>query len=204
MFGKVFGGPVVQLVEYESGRVVFKSKKEFTIGCRVSVRVAGRLGKPAKVQGVLEACRPLECGGYACLATVEDQGHCRELDRLSNYRETPEPGLRQSVRHLREIPIEGPDFQATTIDVSAGGLQLATAGSLVVGQTLSLTLTPGLTCRARVAWIGPGRAGVEFIEIDAVTKMLLERFACGRAVHCSSLSGTSASPLSLITPPDYQ
>lgn len=202
MFAKIFGGPVVQLVEYENGQLLFRSKKPFQTGQLQDLKVAGRQAKPAKIKAVLKACRPIETGGYACSANVADPGYQRELSRLSAYSETPQPGLRQWVRKARHLEIESPDFKATSIDISAGGMQVRTATDLSTRQTLRINLAPGLNCKAKVAWVRGERAGLEFCQEDAVTQMLLERFASGRA-SCSTTD--LAKPAGkVIAPPSYQ
>ena len=202
MFAKLFGGPVVQLVEYENGRLLFRSKKPFESGQLQDLKVAGREGKPARIKAVLKACRPIEDGGYACSAGVDDPGYQRELSRLSAYSQRPQPGLRQWVRKPRQLDIESPDFQATSIDISAGGMQVRTASQLSTRQTLRIVLAPGLNCTAKVAWVRGERAGLEFCQEDSVTQMLLERFASGRA--CCSTTDKNKPALDVIAPPSYQ
>lgn len=91
----------------------------------------------------------------------------------------------------------GSQVQSFTVDVSGGGLLLAGAGGLRVGEELSfrLTLTPGVTPvsgRGRVVRSdGHGRAAVEFTEISDLDRRRLVRFIfeCQREELSRGLEG---------------
>ena len=157
MFGKIFGGPTVQLIEYEGGNLLFRSKKELTPGKEFDLKVAGRGGKPARIKGLLGACRPIASGGFACTARIEDLAHHRVLARLDAFSSNEEPDLRQHPRKARKVEIDCADLQGTTVDVSAGGVQVSTRTPLTVSQILRLNLIPGLTCQAKVTWLNGER-----------------------------------------------
>ncbi|MFA7484275.1 MAG: PilZ domain-containing protein [Vulcanimicrobiota bacterium] len=203
MFGKIFGGPTVQLVEYQGGTLLFRTKKEFKTGEELDLKVAGRGGKPAKVKGTLEACRSVASGGYVCTARVDDLAHQRELSRLEAFTVEVDPDIRQHPRKVREVEIDSPDLQGQTVDVSAGGVQVRTRTPLRVSQIVHLHLMPGLNCQAKVTWVSGERAGLEFcIEDDASTKVLLERFASGRTVP--SADQPAPTKKTVLPPPDYE
>jgi hypothetical protein len=204
MFGKIFGGPTVQLIEYQGGSLLFRSKKELTPGKELDLKVAGRGGKPARVKALLGSCRPIASGGFACTARVDDLAHHRVLARLETFSSTSDPDLRQHPRKSRKVEIDCPDLKATTVDVSAGGVQVSTRTPLTVSQILRLNLMPGLTCQAKVTWMNGERAGLEFcIEDDAATQLLLERFASGRVMPTAEKQKPTPQKL-VAPPPDYE
>lgn len=204
MFGKLFGGVTVQLVEHQSGRLVFRSKSDLTIGQTMSLKVAGQNGKPAKIKAAVTGSRVLEDGGILCTASVEDTSHQRELSRLNAYSAGPGSGIRRSPRVLRRLNVDCIDFMATSVDISSGGIQLQTTEVLRAGQMLNLKLSPGLGCQARVAWIRGDKAGLEFWEVDEATGLLMSRFVSGRAIPTAIKPVPSPkSRLALITPPSY-
>lgn len=203
MFGKIFGGPTVQLIEYQGGNLLFRSKKEFTPGQEIDLKVAGQGGKPARVRGIINSCRPIASGGFACTARIEDLAHHRELARLEAFSSNVDPDLRQHPRKPREVEIDCPDLKATTVDVSPGGVQVRTQTPLRVSQVLRLHLMPGLTCQAKVTWTSGERAGLEFcIEDDHATQVLLERFASGRIIPTADQP--AAAKKTVVPPPDYE
>ena len=203
MFGKIFGGPTVQLIEYQGGNLLFRSKKEMKPGEELDLKVAGRGGKPARVKGVLSACRPVSSGGFICTARIEDLAHHRELARLEAFSPEVDPDIRQHPRKAREVEIDCPDLKATTVDVSAGGVQVKTRTPLRISQILRINLMPGLTCQATVTWVSGERAGLEFcIEDDAATQVLLERFASGRIIPTADKPAPAKQ--SVMPPPDYE
>jgi len=204
MLGKIFGGTAVQLLDYQGGNLLFRSKKKLTPNTTVDLKVAGRGGKPARVKGALESCRPIASGGFACTARIDDLDHHRVLSRLEPFSAEVDPDIRQHPRTPREVPIDCPDLKGTTVDVSAGGVQVDTKTPLTVSQVLRLPLMPGLTCRAKVTWVQGQRAGLEFcIEDDAATKVLLERFASGRVIPTAEKPPT-AGKKTVVPPPDYE
>jgi PilZ domain len=201
MFGKVFGGPIVQLVEYHDGQLLYRAKREPKTGPSQPIRVAGQLGKPAKIKISVQSTRPLDTGGFACTGSVTDAGHQRELSRLRSYTLTPEPGMRRHPRSARRVDIDCTDLRATSIDISTGGMQVETQMTLTPGATLKLQLMPGLGCQARVAWVQGQRAGLEFWETDDATKLLLSRFASGRMIPTAS---KPTKRNKTVAPPDYE
>lgn len=200
MFGKVFGGPIVQLVEYHDGVLLFRGKKNFKSGSDHYFRVAGASGKPAKVKATVTAARPLDNGGYLTSGQVTDSAQQRELSRLRAYSDNTEAGMRQYPRTRRKVDIVCTDLTATSIDISTGGMQVETKMSLTPGQMLKLQLIPGLGCQSRVAWVQGQRAGLEFRDTDDATKLLLSRFAEGRIIPTAQ----KRAPSKLVAPPDYK
>ena len=195
MFGKVFGGPLVQLVEHDRERLVFRSKRKLKVGQDTYLKVAGQLGKPAKIKGEITACRALTGGGFVCTAKVSELCHQRELGRLGPYSVASETGLRQSVRHPRTLPIKWGNADATSIDVSSGGLQIESNAPLTQDEISKLILNSELSCEARVAWVKDNRAGLEFWEVDDATKILLSRFASGRAAPGAAKPKIEPAPM---------
>ncbi len=105
------------------------------------------------------------------------------------------------IRSARPVLVYGarnsPQVQSFTVDVSGGGLLLAGAGGLAVGDELSfrLTLTPGVTPvtgRGRVVRNDrEGRSAVEFTSISDLDRRRLVRFIfeCQRTELSRGLDG---------------
>ena len=210
MFEKVFGGPLVQLVEHDNGRLVFRSKRSLKLEKEITLKVAGQLGKPAKVKAEILTCRALDSGGFVGTARIGEPAHQRELSRLGTYSLSQEPGLRQSQRTARVMDVRYGKGQATTVDISSGGLQIESNAKMEQDEVSLLKLTPDLSCEARVAWVKDNRAGLEFWKLDDATRILLSHFAAGRAVPSKTKpkdikpAPVKAKPrLDLIGSPDY-
>lgn len=199
MLSRLFGGPTVQLVEYEEGRVLFKSKKEPTRGVASAFKVVGISGRVAKIKALVRSVRPLETGGYLSLADVCDPLSKDLLAPLQGINSGP--GLRRYPRSARKVDIHCRDLVATSIDISTGGMQVTTSMKVEPGQSLFLQLIPGLSCRARVAWVQQERAGLEFQDTDEATKLLLTRFAEGRVIPTAR---RSPHLMKMAVPPDYK
>ncbi len=97
-----------------------------------------------------------------------------------------QPRVRHPVRALSRTL---PGYLATSIDVSAGGLQLTTRLPLDVGEELSLSLDfPDndllAHCRIRVVWsraeLGSYASGCEFLDPDEQMLSALQRFLSDR------------------------
>lgn len=201
MFEKVFGGPVVQLVEQRQEQLVFQAKRKLKVGQDQAFKVAGQSGKPAKVRGLVTSLRALSSGGFLATAQIKDLAHQRELNRLGAYSSKPAPGARQEPRQNRRITVETSKMVLTTVDVSSGGMQVVSDGGLTPGEVLKLHLMPNLSCDARVAWCAEGRAGLSFCETDDATKLLVSHFASGRAVPSAQ---KSVKRTNFVPPPSYQ
>ncbi len=201
MFKKLFGGPVVQLVEYHEGQLLYRSKKEPKLESGQSVRVAGDQGSPAKIQVDIVSRRSLETGGFLCRAEVADPGHRKKLASLRAATQENDPGMRQYPRMERRVDINCTDLRAVSIDISTGGMQVETAMALRPGQDLKLLLTPGLYCQSRVAWVQGPRAGLQFRDTDEASKLLLSRFANGRMIPTARKPTTRSKS---VAPPDYE
>lgn len=204
MLAKVFGGPLVQLLEHHQNTLVFRAKRAPKLDKEIPLRVSGIHNKPAKIKAVVTSCRPLEPDGFVCTATVKQPSHQRELGRLGLFSVTSHSGLRQSKRIPRRIDIVSGQFRGTSVDISSGGIQVQTSAVLVAGQILTLNLMPGLACGAKVAWVSEGRAGLEFCEVDDATKLLLDHFASGRAMPTVKKSDTEKKERKVFAPPSYE
>ena len=188
------------MVEYGDGKLLYKAKRSPKLGSLQSLKVSGLTGKAVKVKALVESARSLEGGGFLGLGRVDDAGHRSQLAPLRGINRGPD--MRQHPRSERKVDINCTDLVATSIDVSCGGMQVETGMSLSAGQTLMLTLIPGLRCQARVAWATGRRAGIEFEETDEATKLLLSRFAEGRVIPTVDKKASSAR-LKAAAPPEY-
>lgn len=199
MLDRLFGGPTVQLVEYDAGRILFKSKKAPRPGVSSAFKVVGISGKMAKIKALVKSVRPLETGDYLSLADVSDPSAKSLLAPLHGI--NAGPGMRRYPRTPRKVDIHCRDLVATSVDISTGGMQVTTGMKIEPGQSLFLQLIPGLSCRARVAWVQGERAGLEFQDTDDATKMLLTRFAEGRVIPTAQ---KSPHQMKSAAPPDYK
>jgi hypothetical protein len=201
MLDRVFGGPVVQLVEYGDGKVLYKAKRSPKVGSVQNVRVAGLSGSKVKVSAKVESARSLIGGGFLALALVLDSGQRSALCPLKGINRGID--MRQHPRTARRVDINCTDLVATSVDISSGGMQVETRMSLQAGQVLALTLIPGLQTQARVAWVLDERAGLEFLGLDEATRLLVSRFAEGRVIPTVDKSKSSAR-LKAAAPPSYE
>ena len=199
MLESVFGGPVVQLVEYSEGKLLYRAKRSPKVGSLQKLRVAGLTGKPVKVKADVTSIRALEGGGFLGLASVPNTEHRSVLAPLQGINRAPD--MRRHPRVARRVDIRCTELVATSVDISTGGMQVETGMELATGQTLWLTLIPGLRCKARVAWVQGVRAGLEFRDVDDATELLLSRFAEGRVIPTVK---KSTARLKYAAPPDYE
>lgn len=199
MLERLFGGPTVQLVEYESGQLLFKIKKVPALGVSSAFKVVGLTGKVAKIKALVKSVRPLDTGDFLTMAEVVDPTAKNLLAPLRGINSGP--GLRQYPRASRQVDIHCRDLVARSVDISTGGMQVETAMKLEPGQSLHLQLIPGLSCGARVAWVQGQRAGLEFRDTDDATKLLLTRFAEGRVIPTAQ---KTPDRMKKAAPPDYR
>ncbi|MGE0493934.1 MAG: PilZ domain-containing protein [Vulcanimicrobiota bacterium] len=175
MFDKLMGGPLVELIERIDNTLVYRCKKQPARGGEMSIRVAGRSGATVRLWVKIEHVRTLPAGGYLCVANSNNSEVSTLVPPLTNG-----AGLRCAERFNHRMPLICSALAATTVDFSVGGLQVATSQRLQPGQVFNLKLAKGLDCKVRVAWFSeasrPFRAGLEFYQLDAATKVLLGRY----------------------------
>lgn len=172
MLGLFNGGPVVDYLGHEQNRLIFQSQERPQVGRRqkIRLRVPDGQGRPRPMKVQVNGARALEGGGYVCTALVE-RGKLEQIDPSVSLK----PGLRKTPRTECEFVVRGaelPGNRATVVDVSYGGMQLYTSGTLQVGRVLDLEIgtgasSPGIWFQARVAWSTGNtyagfRAGVEY------------------------------------------
>lgn len=203
MLNMVLGGPLVQLIEHNGDSLVFISKKEPKKGTEIALRVEGQTKKALKIKATVDTCRPLQTGGYLCSARVPVPALQRELAQLGAHSSSHGLGLRRDRRIPRRVKISSGEQTATTIDISASGVQIESSLALGPDQTLRLSLMPGLNVVARVAWASGRRAGLEFSEVDEATRLLLSHFASGRAIP-NSKENKVGFQSKLVAPPSYE
>lgn len=208
MFDKLMGGPMVELIERIDNTLVYRCKKQPARGGEMSIRVTGRSGATVRLWVAIDHVRALPAGGYLCVAHSSNPEVSTLVPPLTNG-----AGLRCAERFNHRMPVISSDLAATTIDFSVGGLQVATSQRLQPGQIFNLNLAKGLDCKVRVAWFSessrPHRAGLEFYQLDAATKVLLGRYERslragkpfeGESAVQSTPSATSARLAALATP----
>jgi CheY-like chemotaxis protein len=106
--------------------------------------------------------------------------------------------VRERRRYYRcpvQIPIHlsstsRPEFVATSVNVSEGGMALASSVPLQVGERVSLKLAlPGAestaTISSEVCWTdNAGRVGLEFVQVPAALAELLQSWIADRLEEC--------------------
>lgn len=97
-------------------------------------------------------------------------------------------GVQERRQHLRErlevnARIDGPSasFYALVVDLSVGGMAVATSHALPTGSEVECefelpTSAVVLNLRGRIVWAGSGKLGVEFLGIKDAARRLLERW----------------------------
>jgi CheY-like chemotaxis protein len=102
---------------------------------------------------------------------------------------------RRYYRYPVQIPvhlssISRPEFTATSVDVSEGGMALASSVPLQVGERVNLKLTlPGMENTARISgevcWTdNAGRMGLEFVQVPATVVERLQSWIADRLEEC--------------------
>jgi CheY-like chemotaxis protein/Tfp pilus assembly protein PilZ len=102
---------------------------------------------------------------------------------------------RRYYRYPMQIPIHlsgssRSEFVATSVDISEGGMALATSVPLQVGERVSLKLTlPGTEgttkISSEVCWVdNAGRVGLEFVKVPATVVERLQSWIAGRLEGC--------------------
>lgn len=102
---------------------------------------------------------------------------------------------RRYYRYPLQIPIyvssiSRPEFVATSVDVSEGGMALASSVPLQVGERVSLKLTlPGTEgttkISSEVCWAdNAGRVGLEFVQVPATVMERLQSWIADRLEEC--------------------
>jgi Tfp pilus assembly protein PilZ len=187
-------------MEQQVDVVTFRSSKRRSPGSGATVRFSLNVnGKPQKLDLSVRiiTCRPTGSGpGYICVAKMDmPEAKLRPTESMLNQfaqRANLGPKARRSPRFamsLRVLSRDLPGFGAVTVDVSMHGVQLTTHGPVAPGTQIDFTLeldvasvAQHLNLRGRAIWcyqVPQSRGcnvGVEYLNVDAATQDVLEKY----------------------------
>ncbi len=188
MLSKLFGYRV-ELVEHSADYTLVKADTAVPVGTQIPVRVSGANGKRTpSVPMVVISCRESEHGGYLLVGKfLVDHPDLSGLDLPPNVNDSFARATTRVSCHLCVLSRDLPGFRVMTVDISEGGLQVATPSEVEVGALVLLRLEfdtdkfPSIQASATVAWCtqqerGKYRVGLQFTSIDESSQGVIRSY----------------------------